>query len=53
MKKDEDKQKSNQRKKEINYYHIFNDKGGQLQNKISIIFEEYLDSFKRKWVNVF
>ena len=34
MKREEDKVKNKQRKKEINYYCIFNDESEQLSNKI-------------------
>lgn len=44
MKREEGKSKTNQRKKEINYYCIFNDEGEQLSNKIKTIFKEHLDS---------
>lgn len=44
MKREEGKSKNIQRKKEINYYCIFNNEEEQLQNKISIIFKEHLDS---------
>ena len=45
MKREEGKLKTNQRKKEINFYCIFgNNEEEQLQNKISLIFKEYLDS---------
>ena len=44
------KMKNEQRKKEINYYRIFDNKEN-LQDKISIIFKEYLES--RKKINVY
>ena len=44
MKKEEGKSKNKQRKKEINYYGIFNNEKEQLSNKIKIIFKEHLDS---------
>ena len=44
MKREEDKVKNKQRKKEINYYCIFNDESEQLLNKIKTIFKEHLDS---------
>lgn len=48
MKREEGKQKTNQRKKEISYYCIFNDENEQLSNKIKIIFKEHLDSLNLK-----
>ena len=44
MKREEGKSKINQRKKEINYYCIFNNESEQLSNKIKTIFKEHLDS---------
>lgn len=44
MKREEGKQKNNQRKKQINYYCIFNDENEQLSNKIKTIFKEHLES---------
>ena len=44
MKREEGKSKINQRKKEINYYGIFNNENEQLSNKIKTIFKEHLDS---------
>lgn len=44
MKREEDKSKNKQRKKEINYYGIFNNENEQLSNKIKTIFKEHLDS---------
>lgn len=45
MKREEGKSKNKNRKKDINFYCIFsNNEEEQLQNKISIIFKEYLDS---------
>ncbi len=44
MKREEDKAKNKQRKKEINYYCIFNNESERLANKIKTIFKEYLDS---------
>ena len=44
MKREEGKSKINQRKKEINYYCIFNNENEQLSNKIKTIFKEHLDS---------
>ena len=44
MKKEDGKSKINQRKKEINYYCIFNNESEQLSNKIKTIFKELLDS---------
>lgn len=44
MKREEGKAKTNQRKKEINYYCIFNNESEQLSNKIKTIFKEHLDS---------
>ena len=44
MTSEEGKVKNKQRKKEINYCCIFNNEEEQLQNKISIIFKEHLDS---------
>ena len=44
MKRVEDKSKINQRKKEINYYCIFNNENEQLSNKIKTIFKEHLDA---------
>ena len=44
MKIEEGKSKVNQRKKEINYYCIFNNENEQLSNKIKTIFKEHLDS---------
>jgi len=44
MKREEGKLTKNQRKKEINYYCIFNDESEQLPNKIKTIFKEYLES---------
>ena len=41
---EEGKQKTNQRKKEINYYCIFNNESEHLSNKIKTIFKEYLCS---------
>ena len=43
MKREEDKSKNKQRKKEINYYCIFNNENEQLSNKIKTIFKEHLD----------
>ena len=37
-----DKEKNNQRKREINYYAIFNNESEQLSNKIKVIFKEHL-----------
>ena len=48
MKKEEGKQKTNQRKKEISYYCIFNDESEQLSNKVKNIFNEHLDSLNLK-----
>lgn len=48
MKREEGKSKNKQRKKEINYYCIFNDEGEQFSNKIKTIFKEHLDSLERK-----
>ncbi len=44
MKRKDCKSKINQRKKEINYYCIFNNENEQLSNKIKTIFKEHLDS---------
>ncbi len=44
MKREEDKVKNKQRKKEINYYCIFNDESEQLSNIIKTIFKEHLDA---------
>jgi len=44
MKREEEKSKNKQRKKEINYYCIFNDESEQLSNKIKAVFKEHLDS---------
>lgn len=44
MKREEDKEKNSQKKKEINFYCIFNNEEEQLSNKIKTIFKEYLDS---------
>ena len=44
MKKEEDESKNKQRKKEINYYCIFNNESEQLSNKIKTVFKEHLDS---------
>ena len=44
MKRVEGKSKINQRKKEINYYCIFNNEKEQLSNKIKTIFKEHLDA---------
>lgn len=44
MKREEDKEKNNQRKREINYYAIFNNEKERLQSKISKIFKEHLES---------
>lgn len=44
MKKEEGKSKINPRKKEINYYCIFNNENEQLSNKIKTVFKEHLDS---------
>ena len=44
MKKEEDESKNKQRKKEINYYCIFNDESEQLSNKMKTIFKEHLDA---------
>ena len=44
MKRKDCKSKINQRKKEINYYCIFNNENEQLLNKIKTIFKEHLDS---------
>ena len=48
MKREDSKSKNKQRKKEINYYYIFNDENEQLSNKIKTIFKEYLDSLNKK-----
>ena len=48
MKRVEDKSKIKQRKKEFNYYCIFNNESEQLSNKIKTIFKEHLDSLERK-----
>ena len=48
MKREEDKVKNKQRKKEINYYCIFNDESEQLSNKVKNIFNEHLDSLDLK-----
>lgn len=48
MKREEGKSKSKQRKKEINYYGIFNNESEQLSNKIKTIFKEHLDSLNLK-----
>lgn len=44
MKREEGKAKNKKRKKEINYYFIFNDENEELSNKIKTIFKEHLDS---------
>ena len=44
MKRKEGKSKTTQRKKEINYYCIFNNENEQLSNKIKTIFKEHLES---------
>ena len=44
MKREEDKSKNKQRKKEINYYSIFNNENEQLSNKIKTVFKEHLES---------
>ena len=44
MKREEGKAKNKKRKKEINYYVIFNNESEQLTNKIKNIFKEHLDS---------
>lgn len=44
MKKEKDESKNKQRKKEINYYCIFNNESEQLSNKIKTVFKEHLDS---------
>ena len=44
MKREEDNAKNKQKKKEINYYCIFNNENEQISNKIKIIFKEHLDS---------
>ena len=44
MKREEGKLTKNQRKKEINFYCIFNNENEQLSNKIKTIFKEHLDS---------
>ena len=44
MKRKEDEVKNKQRKKEINYYCIFNNENEQISNKIKTIFKEHLDS---------
>lgn len=48
MKREEGKAKTNQRKKEINYYCIFNNENEQLSNKVKNIFKEHLDSLNLK-----
>ena len=48
MKKEEDESKNKQRKKEINYYCIFNNESEQLSNKVKNIFNEHLDSLNLK-----
>ena len=48
MKREEGKATTNQRKKEINYYCIFNNENEQLSNKVKNIFKEHLDSLNLK-----
>ena len=48
MKREEGKSKNKQRKKEINYYCIFNNESEQLPNKIKRIFKEHLDTLNLK-----
>jgi len=44
MEMEEGKLKSKQRKKEINFYCIFNNENEQLSNKIKTVFKEHLES---------